>query len=188
MKIVRVHFIQRPLYSTLLSKDFTLDDIVKVFNRQSDKKVSHLTQEIIQKTKEICISTFFNTSNSAELTGITSKYNVPLTEEQVAYAKAEVNDYLKQENIDFVNESGQKCYEIIICLSAEQVDLVVVVGKGFLSLVTTNSETLSCFYRELLRHCYEQNEVSCALNREYLGLKMNQGYFDLVKLRLEKRD
>lgn len=135
---------------------------------------------------------FNNNSDLAIRSSSSSSYNYDkLSERELDYIKDEVIDYLVSGNTEQYipdTEDSVKCYEIVTSSTADTVYTVVVVEKGFLSLVTTNPETLTSVYRELIRHLFGNESVNFGLNREYLGLKMNPGNFDLVKLRADKRN
>ncbi len=194
MKNVQLWFVQRNLYDLLVSKDFTHDDLLKVFTG------GNLTKKISPVTKGL-----FLTANYRPLEGLfgqscfcsspsDSRYAKELTTQELSYVQDEVENYLIASQIEngcptslCSEEENTKCYEIVTHSSAETINLVVVMERSFLSLVTTNPEALSSFYREIICHSFGHGGVSSTVNREYLGLKMNPGYFDLVKLRCNKR-
>lgn len=192
MKIVQLHFVQRSMYDLLISKDFTTDDLLSIFtNTNSTKKLSVITKSLFACLDSRISSVLFNVNSAQASINDSSKYSKSLTEQEAAYVKDEVEAYLNYEDKDpyFSSSDGEKlkCYEIITHSSADTINLVIVVEKGFLSLVTTNLEELTSFYRELIRHSFGHEAVNFGLNREYLGLKMKPGYFDLVRLRADKR-
>ena len=194
MKTSRLFFVQRSMYDLLLSKSFTLEDLIGVLTYQkTGKKITPITEELISQVNSRVSYVFFNNSYGPDTPASSDssyKYD-ELSERELNYIKDEVINYLVLDNYEYyVSDTGDsvKCYEIVTSSTADTVYTVVVVEKGFLSLVTTNPETLTSVYRELIRHLFGNESVNYDLNREYLGLKMNPGNFDLVKLRADKRN
>ena len=194
MKTSRLFFVQRSMYDLLLSKSFTLEDLIGILTyQQTGKKITPITKELIsQIDSRVNYVLFNNNSDPAVRSSSASSYNYDeLSERELDYIKDEVINYLVLDNVGHYvtdTEDSVKCYEIVTSSTADTVYTVVVVEKGFLSLVTTNPETLTGVYRELIRHLFGNESVNFDLNREYLGLKMNPGNFDLVKLRADKRN
>ena len=194
MKSVQLWFVQRNLYDLLVSKDFTHDDLLKVFTGGNlTKKISPVTKGLFSAVNDRSSGDLFGCSCFPSLAQ-DNKYSKELTEQELSYIKDEVENYLLVNQTESTyptssrsEEENTKCYEIVTHSSAETINLVVVMERSFLSLVTTNPETLSSFYREIICHSFGHGGVSATVNREYLGLKMNPGYFDLVKLRCNKR-
>ncbi len=195
MKTSRLFFVQRSMYDLLLSKSFTLDDLIGILTYQkTGKKITPITTELVYQINSRVGYVLFNNSSAAAAdtpsSGSSYKYD-ELSERELDYIKDEVINYLVLDNnVHYITdtEDSVKCYEIVTSSTADTVYTVVVVEKGFLSLVTTNPETLTSVYRELIRHLFGNESVNFDLNREYLGLKMNPGNFDLVKLRADKRN
>lgn len=194
MKTSRLFFVQRSMYDLLLSKSFTLDDLIGILTYQgTGKKITPITTELIyQIHSRVGYVLFNNNSDPAIKSSSDSSYKYDeLSERELNYIKDEVINYLVLDNHEHYitdTEDSVKCYEIVTSSTTDTVYTVVVVEKGFLSLVTTNPETLAGVYRELIRHLFGNESVNFDLNREYLGLKMNPGNFDLVKLRADKRN
>lgn len=194
MKTSRLFFVQRSMYDLLLSKSFTLEDLIGILTyRMTGKKITPITEELISQVNSRVSYVFFNNSYGPDTRASSDssyKYD-ELSERELNYIKDEVINYLVLDNHEHYitdTEDSVKCYEIVTSSTADTVYTVVVVEKGFLSLVTTNPETLTSVYRELIRHLFGNESVNFDLNREYLGLKMNPGNFDLVKLRADKRN
>ena len=194
MKTSRLFFVQRSMYDLLLSKSFTLEDLIGILTYQgTGKKITPITSELISQINSRVSYVLFNTQlgrDTALPDGSSYDYK-ELSKRELDYIKDEVINYLVSDNIGHYvtdTEDSVKCYEIVTSSTADTVYTVVVVEKGFLSLVTTNPETLTSVYRELIRHLFGNESVNFDLNREYLGLKMNPGNFDLVKLRADKRN
>lgn len=194
MKTSRLFFVQRSMYDLLLSKSFTLDDLIGILTYQgTGKKITPITTELIYQINSRVGYVLFNNNYGPDITSSSDssyKYD-ELSERELNYIKDEVINYLVLDNVGHYvtdTEDSVKCYEIVTSSTAYTVYTVVVVEKGFLSLVTTNPETLTSVYRELIRHLFGNESVNFDLNREYLGLKMNPGIFDLVKLRADKRN
>jgi len=194
LKTSRLFFVQRSMYDLLLSKSFTLEDLIGILTYQrTGKKITPITTELIYQINSRVGYVLFNNGPAAADTpssGSSYKYG-ELSERELDYIKDEVINYLVLDNnVHYITdtEDSVKCYEIVTSSTADTVYTVVVVEKGFLSLVTTNPETLTSVYRELIRHLFGNESVNFDLNREYLGLKMNPGNFDLVKLRADKRN
>ena len=194
MKTSRLFFVQRSMYDLLLSKSFTLDDLIGILTYQgTSKKITPITTELIYQINSQVAYVFSNNNSDTSLrlsSDSSYKYD-ELSERELNYIKDEVINYLVLDNHEHHitdTEDSVKCYEIVTSSTADTVYTVVVVEKGFLSLVTTNPETLTSVYRELIRHLFGNESVNFDLNREYLGLKMNPGNFDLVKLRADKRN
>ena len=194
MKTSRLFFVQRSMYDLLLSKSFTLEDLIGILTyQQTGKKITPITEELISQVNSRVSYVFFNNSYGPDIRAPSDssyKYD-ELSERELNYIKDEVINYLVLDNHEHYitdTEDSVKCYEIVTSSTADTVYTVVVVEKGFLSLVTTNPETLTSVYRELIRHLFGNESVNFDLNREYLGLKMNPGNFDLVKLRADKRN
>ena len=194
MKTSRLFFVQRSMYDLLLSKSFTLEDLIGILTYQgTGKKITPITTELIyQIHSRVGYVLFNNGPAAADTPSSDSSYKYDeLSERELDYIKDEVINYLVLDNHEHYitdTEDSVKCYEIVTSSTADTVYTVVVVEKGFLSLVTTNPETLTSVYRELIRHLFGNESVNFDLNREYLGLKMNPGNFDLVKLRADKRN
>ena len=194
MKTSRLFFVQRSMYDLLLSKSFTLEDLIGVLTYQkTGKKITPITTELIaQINSQVNYVLFNDPCGEAVRSSSIGSYNYDeLSERELDYIKDEVINYLVHDNnVHYITdtEDSVKCYEIVTSSTADTVYTVVVVEKGFLSLVTTNPETLTSVYRELIRHLFGNESVNFDLNREYLGLKMNPGNFDLVKLRADKRN
>ena len=194
MKTSRLFFVQRSMYDLLLSKSFTLEDLIGILTyRMTGKKITPITTELIYQINSRVGYVLFNNKSDTDIrlsSDSSYKYD-ELSERELNYIKDEVIDYLVLDNNGpYITdtEDSVKCYEIVTSSTADTVYTVVVVEKGFLSLVTTNPETLTSVYRELIRHLFGNESVNFDLNREYLGLKMNPGNFDLVKLRADKRN
>lgn len=194
MKTSRLFFVQRSMYDLLLSKSFTLEDLIGVLTHQkTGKKITPITTELIAQINSRVNYVLFNNpcGEAVRSSSIGSYKYDELSERELDYIKDEVINYLVLDNNGpYITdtEDSVKCYEIVTSSTADTVYTVVVVEKGFLSLVTTNPETLTSVYRELIRHLFGNESVNFDLNREYLGLKMNPGNFDLVKLRADKRN
>lgn len=195
MKTSRLFFVQRSMYDLLLSKSFTLEDLIGILTyRRTGKKITPITTELIAQINSRVGYVLFNNNYGTDITSSSdSSYKYEkLSERELNYIKDEVINYLVLNNYEYhitdTTEDSVKCYEIVTSSTADTVYTVVVVEKGFLSLVTTNPETLTSVYRELIRHLFGNESVNFDLNREYLGLKMNPGNFDLVKLRADKRN
>ena len=194
MKTSRLFFVQRSMYDLLLSKSFTLEDLIGLLTYQkTDKKITPITEELISQVNSRVGYVLFNNKFGLDVTSSSDSYYKydELSERELNYIKDEVINYLVLDNTGpYITdtEDSVKCYEIVTSSTADTVYTVVVVEKGFLSLVTTNPETLTSVYRELIRHLFGNESVNFDLNREYLGLKMNPGNFDLVKLRADKRN
>ena len=194
MKTSRLFFVQRSMYDLLLSKSFTLEDLIGILTYQgTGKKITPITSELISQINSRVSYVLFNTQlgrDTALPDGSSYDYK-ELSKRELDYIEDEVINYLVSDNTGHYvtdTEDSVKCYEIVTSSTADTVYTVVVVEKGFLSLVTTNPETLTGVYRELIRHLFGNESVNFDLNREYLGLKMNPGNFDLVKLRADKRN
>ena len=194
MKTSRLFFVQRSMYDLLLSKSFTLEDLIGILTYQgTGKKITPITSELISQINSRVSYVLFNTQlgrDTALPDGSSYDYK-ELSKRELDYIEDEVINYLVSDNTGHYvtdTEDSVKCYEIVTSSTADTVYTVVVVEKGFLSLVTTNPETLTSVYRELIRHLFGNESVNFDLNREYLGLKMNPGNFDLVKLRADKRN
>ncbi len=194
MKTSRLFFVQRSMYDLLLSKSFTLEDLIGILTyRQTGKKITPITTELIYQINSRVGYVLFNNKSDTDIrlsSDSSYKYD-ELSERELDYIKDEVINYLVLDNnVHYITdtEDSVKCYEIVTSSTTDTVYTVVVVEKGFLSLVTTNPETLTSVYRELIRHLFGNESVNFDLNREYLGLKMNPGNFDLVKLRADKRN
>lgn len=194
MKTSRLFFVQRSMYDLLLSKSFTLEDLIGILTYQgTGKKITPITTELIYQINSRVGYVLFNNNYDLDIRSSSDssyKYD-ELSERELNYIKDEVINYLVLDNNGpYITdtEDSVKCYEIVTSSTADTVYTVVVVEKGFLSLVTTNPETLTSVYRELIRHLFGNESVNFDLNREYLGLKMNPGNFDLVKLRADKRN
>ena len=194
MKTSRLFFVQRSMYDLLLSKSFTLEDLIGILTyRMTGKKITPITTELIYQINSRVGYVLFNNKSDADIrlsSDSSYKYD-ELSERELNNIKDEVINYLVLDNHEHYitdTEDSAKCYEIVTSSTADIVYTVVVVEKGFLSLVTTNPETLTSVYRELIRHLFGNESVNFGLNREYLGLKMNPGNFDLVKLRADKRN
>lgn len=194
MKTSRLFFVQRSMYDLLLSKSFTLEDLIGILTYQRiGKKITPITTELIYQINSRVGCVLFNNNYGLDIRSSSDssyKYD-ELSERELNYIKDEVINYLVLDNNGpYITdtEDSVKCYEIVTSSTADTVYTVVVVEKGFLSLVTTNPETLTSVYRELIRHLFGNESVNFDLNREYLGLKMNPGIFDLVKLRADKRN
>ena len=192
MKTLQLYFVQRSTYDLLVSKDFTTEDLLNIIKGNSgSKKISPITERLIHCIDSHVKSVLFNNFASVAISSNEYKYLKPLNDSELKYVTDEVNSYLLcDEDYASFNDSNDeklKCYEIVTNSNTDTINLVIVVEKGFLSLVTTNPEKLTCFYRELIRHSFGHEAICFQLNREYLGLKMNPGYYDLVKLRADKR-
>lgn len=194
MKTSCLFFVQRSMYDLLLSKSFTLEDLIGILTyRMTGKKITPITTELIYQINSRAGYVLFNNNYGPDIrlsSDSSYKYD-ELSERELNYIKDEVINYLVLDNNGpYITdtEDSVKCYEIVTSSTADTVYTVVVVEKGFLSLVTTNPETLISVYRELIRHLFGNESVNFDLNREYLGLKMNPGNFDLVKLRADKRN
>lgn len=194
MKTSRLFFVQRSMYDLLLSKSFTLEDLIGILTyRMTGKKITPITTELIYQINSRVGYVLFNNKSDTDIrlsSDSSYKYD-ELSERELDYIKDEVINYLVLDNnVHYITdtEDSVKCYEIVTSSTTDTVYTVVVVEKGFLSLVTTNPETLAGVYRELIRHLFGNESVNFDLNREYLGLKMNPGNFDLVKLRADKRN
>lgn len=194
MKTSRLFFVQRSMYDLLLSKSFTLEDLIGILTyRMTGKKITPITTELIYQINSRVGYVLFNNKSDTDIrlsSDSSYKYD-ELSERELDYIKDEVINHLVLDNVGHYvtdTEDPVKCYEIVTSSTADTVYTVVVVEKGFLSLVTTNPETLTSVYRELIRHLFGNESVNFDLNREYLGLKMNPGNFDLVKLRADKRN
>ena len=194
MKTSRLFFVQRSMYDLLLSKSFTLEDLIGILTYQrTGKKITPITTELISQIDSRVGYVLFNNNfdSDSRLSSDSSYKYDELSERELDYIKDEVINYLVLDDFGRYiadTEDSVKCYEIVTSSIADTVYTVVVVEKGFLSLVTTNPETLTSVYRELIRHLFGNESVNYDLNREYLGLKMNPGNFDLVKLRADKRN
>lgn len=192
MKNSQLFYVTRNMYELLLSKDFSIEDLLAILERKTvSKRLSLMTVGILEQTDSKIKQVIFRHSHSAAVRshahGLLSQ---PLSDKEREYVNDEVDRYLLTYNNDYndcspeQSEEDTKCYEIVTRSTPDTVNLVIVVDKGFLSLVTTNPEKLICFHREIIRHLFDNEACSFMSNDEYLGLKMNPGYFDLVKLSL----
>lgn len=83
------------------------------------------------------------------------------------------------------NKSELKYYELIPYVDNTNLYLIVVVEPGFLSVVTETKEVLEEHLLNILRHCYDNDTFNGIVVREYLGLRLRNHNFNLVKNRLD---
>lgn len=180
-KWLRVVYLPRTTYISLIEAKKTTEEIIKLATFYGDPKdISALTSAIISRTNNVINRVFFN----EELPAICSPNVVnKISTIEENYVRDFVDDYLKtSEMVEF-----EKCCEIVLNSTADEVTLLVVVEKGFLSFVAETKEKLSEHFLTLLRHSHDQGCNYNQIGHKYLGLKMNKGYLDLVKLRLDRR-
>lgn len=180
-KWLRFAYIPRTTYISLIEGKKSTEEIIKLATSyQETKDVSTLTSAIVSRTNEVINSVFFNES-LPPVCGITT-INKTTTQED-NYVKDFVNEYLKTKDL----VTFEKCCEIVLNSTPDELTILVIVEKGFLSFVTETKERLLEHFLTLLRHSHDQGVLYTPLGHKYLGLKMNRGYLDLVKLRLDRR-
>lgn len=180
-KYLRFAYIPRKTFTSLVEGKKSTEEIAKLCTYYpGDKDVSVITASVVSRCNEVVNFVIMNEQLPA-ICGTTNSHRATLLEDN--YANDFVDEYLKSGDI-YENE---KCCEIIPLSTTEELILLVVVEKGFLRIVTESKDTLTEHFLTLLRHGHEQGAYIGNLARKYLGLKMNKGYLDLVKLRLDRR-
>lgn len=183
-KYLRFTYIPRKTFTSLVEGRKTTDEIAKLCTSyQGDKDVSVITSAVVSRCNEVINHVIMNEMLPG-ICGVTSNRAATILED--SYANDFVDEYLKGGN-SCETQENQKCCEIIPISTSEELTLLIVVEKGFLRLVAESKEALCEHFLTLLRHAHDHDAYNGALVRKYLGLKMNKGYLDLVKLRLDRR-
>lgn len=179
-KYLRFAYIPRKTFTSLVEGKKSIEEIAKLCTSYSgDKDISVITASVVSRCNEVVNFVMLN-EGVPPICGATSTHRSTLLED--SYANDFVDEYLKCS--DYYDA---KCYEIIPLSTADELTLLIVVERGFLRIVTESKDALSEHFLTLLRHGYDQGAYLGNLARKYLGLKMNKGYLDLVKLRLDRR-
>jgi hypothetical protein len=111
-----------------------------------------------------------------------SYYHYTATKENEDLIKSNLYSDSYEEPIIGIPE--EKCYDFITTANGV---LLVVVRKGFLKIMTESKQEYKDFLLNILRRQYEFSKSLTGFNirqylNSYLGCKMNDNYFDLIKL------
>lgn len=199
-------FIDRLNFTMLQDKSFNLDDIITLlsldysYNAQQHEhaskirdKVSLMTQSYLTTVNNKIHQVLFD--RNSYLTSISNK----LSHQDIDYINAKMSQFLfKSEesdcdcicanpvetpNKDIDYKDYKKYYEIISTDSTINNYTLVVVEEEFLSNLTACKEELVKFLLDCLSHQYKTGYDLYTVLKLYLSLKVNEGYFDLIKLR-----
>lgn len=173
-KIGEVYYISRSLFEALVGKKYKPEDIPTL---HTNKKISNLTREELLKTNEIICHTLFNSTPMR-----TCETSFEVNEDE----RSGVLDKVKQ-MLTYQNGYCLKCCDIVpLSTSTDVLSLLVVVESGFLRTVTETKEKLEEHFLTLLRHFYDHRVYNWTVRREYIGLKLFDGRYGLVKVRLDR--
>ncbi len=193
-----VYFIDRLNYAALQGKEIDLTDISKlVVGDCGLTNVSQMTKAYVLELNRKLYKALFDSyyfSNSSYV------IDVGLTDREITYVRDSVKDYLTnrdncEQGIGISQVNGlsvnadfkpEEYYEIInLGDNLYSDNLLVIVKQGFFNILTKSKEDLKKFFLDCLRVQYQFGFNLEPLLRNYLSLQINEGSFDLTKLRIE---
>lgn len=173
-------FIDAQNYRGLQTKCTDLFQIVKEISCCESKKLSTLTFAQLRELNDKLTRTLFGQDVPQALyTGVT------LSSAERTYVQDSVMKQLTQADCGISPEgSTQVSYELVPVPQSGCFKLLVVVQDGFFTDITESKEKFQNFVLACLGELHKYRSSLEPLMRLYLSLKFNEGYFDLVKLRL----
>lgn len=189
-------FIDRNNYINLQSKKINLDTIGKLVKGEEDNdSFSDLTKIFIIELNRKLNYSFFTRGTWNTLVDCMLIRGISKLDSK--YIQDSCNAILTKEDapgdipLSVLTSSGHLChtqgpkkyYEIIPMSDTYADDLLVVVEDGFFDAVTKTKESLLSFYLDCLGVQYKFNSDLEFLLKNYINLRINEGAFDLVKLR-----
>lgn len=186
-KSVSLLFVTRSFYEDVVNSGGSLNDVIY----PTIEKVSPLSKAIHSKVDgEIHRVLFNDPFNDPVIVSTRSYSKIPeevvlkLGNEEIQYAKDFTNSYLNL--TDGMREVG-KCYEVIPQPYQDEMIILVIVEEGFLSYVTETKEVLLEFLLTVLGHGYgKTSNYHYSSLKTYLGLKLSEANFNLIKNRLDR--
>lgn len=173
-KISLIKFIDRRNYTSLLDKNFSIDNLIDNLNNplSVNDNLSALTKYYILYLNIELPYILFN--DNYFKTSYTTLLNNNLSTNELAFIRNKFNEELNTVN------SLKNYYELVVLPSN---DILVVVEEGFLNHITESKNNLLKFILHCLCHQYKfKFELKILLN-SYIKLKMNDNYFNLLKLK-----
>ena len=201
-KPLELYFIDRVNFTQLQSKDVSLTDIRSLFThhynpsyqtQENRNKFSTLTKAFILQLNLLMNRALFSYNSSNDYTDFSS----PLSKNDITYVEHSAKSFLsKVTHAGYDEDCLESCtdtkiyppkkyYEIIPQSDATGSQLLVVLEEGFFANLTKCKEELLKFLLDSLSYQYKWNAYLERLLRLYLSVKVNEGQFDLVKLRFE---
>jgi hypothetical protein len=206
-------FIDRHNFTALQDKSFNLDDIITLLTldnvtQSGSMSDQHLTSEKVNSKVSLMTQAYLSFLNDSIYKalfdqGFNSLYHShKLSHQDIDYIKVKVKAQLfsvdtedcypciamskeigSGQQIDY--NQNEKYYEIISTDSSKTNYTLVVIEEEFLSNLTECKEELSKFLLDCLSYQYKSEFDVYSVLKLYLSLKVNEGYFDLVKLRAQ---
>lgn len=177
-------FIDRANYSALQGKDFGLQQIVDLVKGRADvPAVSTLTQACIHQINARLSKVFFDCEFYSPRQWF---FDNNLSKADQTYVSDYALTYLSPapEPYGDTTRQDKKYYEIVPLADSSTSQLLLVVEEGFFDHVTENKDQATGFVLDCLSYQYRYASDTRALMKLYLSLRLNEGYLDLVKLRL----
>lgn len=181
---LRVVYADERVLEPHITKSHTINDIateIANLHKYKDK----VSQDFIDYVGELntTIEKIFNVWNYYEYTP--TKENQDLIKATL-YAKEDGYGNAVSDSSYYspTTTNEEKCYDFIT--TADGI-LLVVVRRGFLTIMTESKQEYKDFLLNILRHQYEFSKSLSGLNTQsylssYLNCQMNDNYFNLVKL------
>lgn len=162
-------FIDRMNYNNLQDAYFTNENIAEI-PYKNFLNISLLTKaSIVHLNRELNKLIYFSQLTDAYYDSI-----MLLNSQERQY----ITDMFKDTMYSNVY-SSRKYYEIVILPNST---LLIVVDNGFLTFVTESKDNFLQFILDCLCYQYKFNLSGCLL-KTYIGLKLNDTYFNLIKSR-----
>lgn len=191
-------FIDRQNYTELQSKDLSIHDINSILSNfvyPKDKailnKISALTIAYLNALNTTLHEIFSSDYPSIHINNKLNSNDYKYIDDKIKHLllgeESSQNTYSLAEepkNNDY-NSLLKKYYEIIPLDSAIGSSILIVIEEGFFTKLTKSKDELEKFILDCLSYQYSANVNTQTLLRMYLSLKVNKGYFDLLKLKIE---
>lgn len=179
-----IQFITRELYESLTSTGARITNLDALMCK--DSTLTPLTKHSIDTVNEMCREVILD-QDIRQVKDI-----LPITTEEKEYIKEHSKGYLLECGCDdhpqlySHSTPDNKYYDILLVNVNNDPIMLVVVNRHFLHTVTESKEELLQFHLDMLRIQYNNNLVGTRVISEYLGLKLNETYYDLVLNRLQR--
>lgn len=173
-KSFAIYFIDRINYNNLLDSSFKIDDIPSLLYK-NNSYVSQLTRGfILYLNKQLNKIFYYSASLNDQLDEL-----ILLTNQEKQYIKDNFQ-HIMLKKAKNACEKEEKYYELVILADNT---ILVVVEEGFLNFITEDKNNLIRFILDCLCYQYKFNLSTRHLLNIYIGLKINDTHFNLIKSR-----
>jgi len=189
-----IYYIDRSNFNKIQNKNMNINDILDIFcdypnTKEICDKISPITKSFIININKILNKSFFSNYLCTYSDNFLSSTDLKYIEySSKKYLEGELSNVVEASPSIRIDEDIQfpkKYYEIIPLVNATGLNLLVVIEEGFFFNLTKCKDELLKFILDSLSYQYKWNAFLKHLLRVYLSVKVNDGEFDLIKLRFE---